>query len=140
MSKNRTGKIIGTLALIGVILIALHTCSGLGADSVISLGKGYFYRNEGENIKDIGCKRPEGGEIPATILQFAYNRKFIIARQKPEAIESAIYKEHVYKSGRDNNYYWIIEKATDLVIGPIDSLEFLQMRDKYHLPKDLVLE
>ena len=37
------------------------------ADSVKNLGSGYFYRDEGGNVKDILCQRSHGGEIPATI-------------------------------------------------------------------------
>ena len=44
---------------------------GCTPDYTKDLGEGYFYRDEGGNIKDILCEKPNGGEIPATILDYA---------------------------------------------------------------------
>lgn len=129
-----------------LILISHLCCSMLfiiscTIDSVKDLGNGYFYRDEGGDIKDILCDVPNGGEIPSTILKFSYNEEFIIASQKPKLPQDPLYdKEYEYKNGNDFIYYWIIIKNFHTVIGPLDKTEYLRARAIRQIPEDLKIE
>ena len=113
---------------------------GCTPDYTKDLGEGYFYRDEGGNIKDILCEKPNGGEIPATILDYAYNSEFIIAKQKPKLPQEPLYKkDYVYNTG-NTFFYWIIVKANNIVIGPLDMQGYINMSLKYQLPDKLILK
>lgn len=79
-------------------------------------------------------------KIPATILDYAYNSEFIIAKQKPKLPQESLYKKgYVYNS--DNTFfYWIIVKANNIVIGPLDMQGYINMRLKYQVPDNLTLK
>lgn len=120
----------------GFVLL-IQSCA---LDYTKDLGGGYFYRDEGGNIKDILCEKPNGGEIPATILDYAYNSEFIIAKQKPKLPQESLYKKD-YVFNTDNTFfYWIIVKANNIVIGPLNRQEYINMRLKYQIPYKLTLK
>ena len=73
------------------------------SDSIKNLGNGYFYRDEGENIKDILCQNSNGGEIPSTVLDYIYNDEYIIAKQKPKYPQEPLYKRK-YEYGTNDSY------------------------------------
>lgn len=109
------------------------------SDSIKNLGSGYFYRDEGENIKDILCQKPHGGEIPATILNYVYNDEYIIAKQKPKYPQEALYKKKYKYEANDSLFYWIILKNNDVTLGPLSRQEYLDIRLKYQIPTELSL-
>ena len=41
-----------------------------------------------------------------------------------------------YYLGRDTIYYWIIDKQTGKVFGPIDYNKFISLLSAYNAPKD----
>jgi hypothetical protein len=46
-------------------------------------------------------------------------------------------KRYNYKGGGDKFYYWIINKKTHVVIGPMNELEFDKEKVKNHVPEAL---
>jgi hypothetical protein len=121
--------------------ILFFQCCNIGADKTEKLSGGYFFRNEGGEIKDILCKRPNGGEIPATVIAYAYDKNFIIAEQKPKIPQDPLYsKDYEYKNGIDSNYYWVIVHKDKIILGPLDSDEYELARGKYNVPESLKLE
>ena len=100
------------------------------SDSIKNLGNGYFYRDEGENIKDILCQNSNGGEIPATVLDYIYNDEYIIAKQKPKYPQEPLYKRKYEYGTNDSLFYWIILKTNDVVLRPLSWQEYLDMRLK----------
>ena len=109
------------------------------SDSIKNLGNGYFYRDEGENIKDILCQNSNGGEIPATVHDYIYNVEYILAKQKPKYPQEPLYKRKYEYGTNDSLFYWIILKTNDVVLGPLSWQEYLDMRLKYQIPIDLAL-
>ena len=97
------------------------------SDSIKNLGNGYFYRDEGENIKDILC------------LDYIYNDEYIIAKQKPKYPQEPLYKRKYEYGTNDSLFYWIILKTNDVVLGPLSWQEYLDMRLKYQIPIELSL-
>lgn len=120
------------------VLFLLNNCT---SDLTKKLGDGYIYRNEGGTIKEIYCESPNGGEIPATVVEYVYDNKFIIAKQMPKIPHDLLYeKTYVYSNGIDNFYYWLIIKGENVVFGPLSMTELDSIRTKYNVPKKLTLE
>ena len=121
------------------IVFLIQSCNL--SDATKNLGEGYFYRNEGSEIKDILCEQPEGGFIPSTILNFKYNKDFIVAKQKPKIPQDPLYDLNIkYGNGTDGIYYWIIIKKENLVLGPLELDEFKKEANKYDVPSKMTLK
>lgn len=124
--------------LIIIMMIAICSCT---SDYTKDLGNGYFYRHEGYPLNDILCEKVGGGQIPATVVDYAYNDKFIIAKQKPRIPQDSMYdKTYEYKNGANVFYYWLIVKEEHIVLGPLDIDSFEKERVKYKIPKELRLK
>lgn len=120
------------------LISVIQSCT---SDYTKNLGNGYFYRFEASDLRDIGCEKPNGAEIPADVISYAYNRDFIIAKQKPKLPQDPLYdKDYVYKNGTDTLYYWIIFKSSHIALGPFDKAEFERERVKNKVPNELQLK
>lgn len=118
--------------------LILQCCT---SDYTENLGAGYFFRNEGGDLKDILSKKPNGGEIPSTVIAFDYDRNFIIAKQRPKLPQDILYeKEYDYKLGADTTYFWLIIKKNHLVLGPLDEKGFREAREMYKIPGSLTFK
>lgn len=85
------------LVLCIYILLLLLSCT---SDVIKDLGDGYFLREEGADVKDILCEKPNGKEIPAGVIAYDFEENFIIAIQKPKLPHVPIYdKQYNYKRG-----------------------------------------
>lgn len=79
---NRRTKFILLVVLAFVLFLIL---SLIYDTDTKNLGGGYTYYYEHSDTKQIFHKFPaEGGEIPANVISYDYNRDFIIAKQKPK--------------------------------------------------------
>jgi hypothetical protein len=90
----------------------------------------------------IASSTGECGSIPSIILEYNYDKSFIIAVQKPIENDPNILlydAEYEYKEGYNSVYYWIIIKDIQKVIGPMSKSEFVEVRGKYNVPEDLIL-
>ncbi len=85
-------------------------------------------------------------KIPGHILFYGHNNDFIIASQKPS---DSIYNPSknlpsnermnlIFKTKFSN--FWIINLANDSVFGHLNKTEYLKMREKLHVPKNLKLD
>ena len=80
-------------------------------------------------------------DVPPTILSYDYDKQFIIVKQKPRKYPNATKSDRgIYPSGRDTIYYWLIIKAEEKVLGPLDFEEFKELKTKYGVSNELVLE
>lgn len=127
-------KVLNWKVIFGFVLM-LHCCTN---DYTENLGGGYFFRNEGGDLKDILCKLPKGGEIPSTVIGYDFDKNFIIALQHPKMPQDILYdKNYNYESGVDTIYYWVIIKKNHIVLGPLKENEFKETRKKYNIPESL---
>jgi len=118
-----------------VIALIFQSCT---SDLIKSLGQGYFFRDEGGEVKDILCERSDGCEIPSTITSYDYNSEFIIAEQIPNLPQDPLYNStYVYKNGISHTYYWLIIKKMDKQYGPITENELIQLMIQYNIPDKL---
>jgi|SRR5690554_727517 len=117
------------------VAVILQSCT---SDYTENLGDGYFFRNEGGDLKDILSKEPKGGEIPSTVIAFDYDKNFIIAKQRPKLPQDILYeKSYNYELGADTTYFWLIVKKNHLVLGPLEKKEFRDVRERYEVPESL---
>ncbi len=106
-----------------------------------NLGEGYTYAHEGTGTNCIFHEYPtSGGEIPPDVISYAYDKNFIVAKQKPNEFNCAYEKEISYPLGRDTIYYWLIIKQEQKVFGALDYDSFLQLKKKYKVLDNLILE
>lgn len=120
-----------------LFLICIVWCSC--SDVVVDLRNGYFYRNEGDEIKDIHSEKGDR-EIPATVTAYAFDDEFILARQKPKLPADPLYNEQpVYVNGPEHDYYWIIDHKQETIWGPLDEQEYLRTRSLAGVPSELTL-
>ncbi len=106
------GKII--ICFLFFIYLSLCSCT---SDYFRNLGKGYVYRDEGGDMKEIFHKFSKA-EIPPTILSYSYNDKYVIAKQHPKLPRDAYSKDYNYTN--DSIFYWLIEKDNNMVYGPLN--------------------
>lgn len=120
------------------IALILQCCT---SDYTENLGREYFFRNEGGDLKDILSKEQKGGEIPSTVIAFDYDKNFIIAKQRPKLPQDILYeKSYYYELGADTTYFWLIIKKNHLVLGPLKEKEFREVRERYEVPESLNFE
>lgn len=112
---------LGALLIIGVIGFFFYS-------EKFDLGEGYWY-NEGlyDIVTPVGIR-----DIPPHVVNFNFDKSYIIAKQnpmghKPEWLYYEEYKGdsvifhydwYVFDQGLDYDYYWIIDKRCDKVLGP----------------------
>lgn len=100
------------------------------------LGDGYYYIECEGHTKHIYYWN-EGDSttvfIPPEVLSYVNTSIFILAKQKPNQFDEAIYEKfYNYPSGRDTIYYWFVNKQEKYLIGPLLYSEmefFLQEKD-----------
>jgi hypothetical protein len=126
-------KKVAIIITIAGILVVLLLFSILGHDyDTKNLSSGYSYNSEHRHI--IGEI-----DIPPNVISYDYDKNFIIVKQKPTEIQYAIYDKmkYVYRYGSDSIYYWIIMHKNNLVLGPMDSIEYIQAKSKYQVSEKL---
>jgi hypothetical protein len=64
-------------AIVGALVICLYSCSV--SDDMEELSGDYFYTDEGGNAKFIICHLPNRKGIYSTVIEYDYNKDFIIA-------------------------------------------------------------
>lgn len=132
-------EIVKMKSIIIFILCAIACNSSCSVDGEIKeLGKGYFIRYDGCDILNHDGKHKD---VPPDILEYNYDRDFIIAAQRPKQVDDAIYNNFPeYPLGRDTTYYWLIVKDLDLELGPLSKSEFNNARILYKVDDDLQLK
>jgi hypothetical protein len=121
----------------GIILIFFYGCVEIDNSN---LGDGYVYYKDDQIISSVDGIH---GEVPSNVLEYAYDKHFIIAKQKPLANDPNILiydYSYTYKWGDDSCYYWIISKDQKRVFGPLSSIDFVKMKDSLIISKELILK
>jgi hypothetical protein len=72
-----------------IFLIIYSLIFGCSNDSSIELSGNYFYREEGSNVKQIISHTTNRKEIYSKVIDYDYNKDFIIAVQQPD------YKDYI---------------------------------------------
>lgn len=122
-----------------LILCIYTTLQSCNYNDNKNLGNSFTYYAD---HKMIASSTGECGSIPSIILEYNYDKSFIIAVQKPIENDPNILlydAEYEYKEGYNSVYYWIIIKDIQKVIGPMSKSEFVEVRGKYNVPEDLIL-
>ena len=86
--------------------------------------------------------------INSAIVELNYNSQFIIAKQKPaDMILGNHPNSNINIETRENmmkessiHYYWIIDKATNVIYGPLSNSDYVKDRIKLDIPQNLELK
>lgn len=127
-------------------LILLTGCPGLSERAANKdLGKGYFY-HETANLPTITNMNSNKG-IPGLVISYAKDSTYIIAlekeleisiEEKNELVKEGKYYRSAVKKGIEK--YWIIDKTTDSIFGPMSKSEFIRSREVLGIPNTLKLD
>jgi hypothetical protein len=114
-----------------IVIVGIWLVLSLFSHDEVKLGNNYIYDTEHQHI--LGTI-----DIPPVVKKYKYNRRFIVAKQSPKNFDDVIYDKmkYNYYLGRDTIYYWIIDKQTGKVFGPIDYNKFISLLSAYNAPKD----
>jgi hypothetical protein len=135
MDKINIIRVIKILLLL-FVSVALQSCN---YNDNKNLGSSFVYYAD---HKMISSSTGECGGIPSSVLEYNHDKSFIIATQKPiENDPNALLydSEYTYREGYNTVYYWIILKDNKKVIGPMSKSEFIEAREKYNVPENLML-
>lgn len=124
----------------GVFLVVLLSATVVSChpDYAVDLTGGFFYRHEGGDMLDIlSGQSSMGGEIPATVLDYAYDEHFIIAVQHPRLPQEPLYSKRYTYPGNREYYYWIIDIIGNQILGPLSDQEFADYRAELGVPESL---
>lgn len=115
-----------------VILLLFLILTLFFDNNEIYLGNGYAYNYGNKMIYS-------NTNLPQYVIDFDYNSNFIIVKQKPKLYDDAWTDSigYNYSLGRENIYYWIIDKNTHKVLGPLTLQEYIAKQKKYKIPKSL---
>ena len=114
----RKNGLIKFLLVVGFIIYLFLT---LIMPDAKYLGKGYVYLEE---TKIIYNKRKPGCGIMPYVLDYKFNSKHIIVMQKRPQIPNVIYNQLEYPNRLDSVFFYVIEKSTNAMYGPCDSMMF----------------
>ena len=127
------------MRLLALLLALLPLLGSACADRTEQLGEGYFFRDEGGAIRDILSRRAAGREVPATVVSYDHNDDFIIAQQRPKLPPDPLYEAEYDYPDPSRDYFWIIDKRDDSIVGPLTFQEYEAARDRYGVPDNLIL-
>jgi hypothetical protein len=120
------------LSIMMYLTAILSSCD----NNSIDLGSHYRYNTEYQYISghQIGFfypyiikNQPKRKDIPPIVIDYKYDNDYIWVKQKPKIPLEQIYydfNEIIYPLGLDTTYYWIIDKKTGEVMGPLLYKEF----------------
>lgn len=83
------------------------------------LGKGFTYFEENRSISYWKIKDTLSLDIPPRVVSYCNMKDMLFVKQHPSKYDDVMYKTIEYKYGRDTTYFWLIDKCTKNVVGPI---------------------
>lgn len=114
--------------------LSFYSCT---SDYYRNLGKGYVYRDEGGDMKEIYHKFSDA-EIPPTILSYSYNDKYVIAKQYPKLPRDAYSKDYNYTN--DSIFYWLIEKDNNTIYGPLNNKQIRSLAEELSISDIVIID
>jgi len=104
----------------------------------IYLGAGFSYYRDIKSVLFWNVGDTTNRDIPPTVLAYKKNQQYIVIKQKPKEYENVMYPQYNYSAGRDTVYYWIINKNTKQVSGPLERKDFMALTEGLQIPKSLL--
>lgn len=113
--------VLRKIFLVVICILCVSVIYNLINGDICDLGDSYSYSSEADHI--LG----NSGAIPPHILEYKYNKQFIIAKQKLNGMlpDKIYYDMMSYNYPElEGIYYWIVDKKQNIFYGPMDSDEF----------------
>lgn len=126
-------KIFGVVFLIFLVLSFIALIVELSDDGTKDLGAGYeIFYYEPQSIWGPKIK------IPPEIIDYQYDRHFIIVKQRLNGKEPEFeFHYHYNYPSLYGDYYWIIDKQEDTFYGPLGKEDFIHKSDSLHVKLSL---
>lgn len=135
MKKTCLKSLVLWLFVAALVVLLLYSVLSPPSGKKV-LGDGYFYIEcEGHTRHIYYWKEDDSTTvfIPPEVLSYVNTSRFILAIQKPNQFDEAIYEMfYNYPSSRDTTYYWFVDKQEKSITGPLLYSEmeyFLQEKD-----------
>ncbi len=119
MQNNRNKKMNPLLKLFLGLSLVYFFLTFIMPD-VRHLGGGYIFLGETKIIYN----RKTNCEVGPYVEDYKYDRNYIIVMQKRPQYQNVIYNSVEYPGCSDSIFFYVIEKQTDTVLGPLDSTMF----------------
>jgi hypothetical protein len=122
------------ICIIAISSLVVTSCSS--SDYTTDLGDGYLFVSESNANQFITNSDNINGkiDIPCTVESVEYDDLFIIAtnRSNPDCFGNDYSEKPIS--------YWIIDKRRKLDLGPLDSLDYIELRNDLKISSDLLLK
>lgn len=117
-------------------LLLLFSCSYSSSDYTDDLGDGYIFVSESNADQFVSGPNDTTGRglIPCTVEAFAFDKTYIIAKQRNNQDCSQADLSTIPAS------YWVIDKKKKITYGPLDSTAFIGKRAELSVPTSLDLK
>lgn len=92
----------------------------------VKFSKDFYYDYESNSI----FGRNELIDISPKIIDYKYDKKFVIVKQRPKYINDPMYdypKDYKYTDGLKEDYYWLIILKEKKVLGPLKYEDFSEL-------------
>ena len=86
-----------------------------------SLGNQYYYFPDNKHILSIvGAGKKIKPDIPPYVKKIVFDNRYILVEQNPEGVyDCGLYNcPHSYPGSLSDDYSWIIDQSTDVLLGP----------------------
>lgn len=122
--------------LLAMLLFCAYSCN---LEREIDLGNGYYLLGDHENSvisKKLKNKKGVYKDILlGEIMRYEFNQKYIIVNRQINQKVKMLFQTHPLWGSQngDENQFWIINKTTEELIGPLDILSFKQAKQKRNI-------
>ncbi len=130
------------LYIFALLVLLFSKCS---LEGEYNLGAGYFLF--GDKANTVIAKETKGKiavyseVIEGEIRQYNFNKNYIIAERRISENARTYFGSHPLwneqKGNGDTIQFWIIDKSTDSLIGPMDWQKYVETRTLLQLPAEL---
>ena len=124
------------LALLLFILVIIPLCD-IGE---VNLGGGFSYFEEPSFIQYWERKATHSYDIPPYIMAYNNKKNYLFVKQRPMKYRHVMFTDSIYPNGRDTVYYYLANKKTKELTGPLlfsDMQSFLKQKNLEYLMDSL---
>jgi hypothetical protein len=134
-----------------IFVIFILTICACSQKQGINLGQGYRFDYDPVISNDCVIIGPYENTYAITghVLEYKFDTIFIVAEQKPreEILKNTYNNAEMTLKNREKifyestlRFYWIINKMSDSIYGPLTKESYFQKREELKIPKELELK
>ena len=129
-----------------LIMLLIGTIGSCNFEREVNLGNDYFLFGDGANTS-ISKKIPEkkgvyDDIVIGEIIRYSYDNTYILVYREVTEKCKVFFHDHKLWTEENNtpkNQFWIIDKASEEVFGPLSFIEYLEFKKDKEIGKTLEL-